>query len=628
MKMPQVKKTRKMLQLEERLGEDLGVYLRREYEENRKNLKEISLEIGAGSNTITRYLKEYEIRVRNLSEAQLPEDVNLSKEELEKLYIDERKSLKKIAKEKNVSESTITNRIKGFGIRIRSKEDYLMLRKVKKASKEELKEMYIDRHMGCNEIAKELGCSPAAAYRWVKGAGIQLRDASESKLKEGVKKPTKEELKQWYVVEQMSSTSIAKKVGVSNPTILQQLRDYKISIRDNSDCHRLDPSIKIDKEKIINWYREGKTTVEIGKMVGLSHGSVGDLLRKEGIRVRGSWEYRLPKDFVPPTKEKLEELYIRQRKNASQIGAELGGVSDVYILSLLKEYSLPIRSSLEARLPPDFVKPTKEELEQLYVIEGRRPKEIGEMFGVSSSAVFDWLREKNIPIRDRTLAHLPPGVKKPTKEELEQWYTVEQMSFTQIAKKVGVTPRSVINWLEGNNIPLRAFRRIASCQQFVEFIKGDATARNLAAVAARLNGQAGDAEKIITEIYEGRFKDRGELHDYIQGSREEIESLVREGVTNLGPYLGDFTLHERDIFPVLMGEIIANVSEGTITSLEERFMRLLRHDYGAKFNAEPEKTLAEISEKKEAMEGRRKDLYGKLEEHYRGVLKLKEELSN
>jgi predicted transcriptional regulator/predicted DNA-binding protein (UPF0251 family) len=620
-----MKKTRKMLELEERLGKDLGVYLRREYEKNRKTLKEMELEIGAGKTTVRSWLIDYGIPIRSKSEANLPPDfVKLSKEELYQSYILEGKSCIKVAQEKRANPTRIRNMLIECKIPLRSPSEARTLHfGIIKPSKGELEEMYIEEDLNMTQIAKRVGVKQDTVNRWLEEYGIERKKV--------IKKPSKRRLEKSYVEEWKSQEKIAKELGVSGPTIARWLMEYNIPLRSISESilpKDFNPPSKKGLYKL--YVHEGKSAVKISKMFGVCPAHITKLLTENGIEIRTAGESKLAKKgLIKPKKEELYQWHVTEKRSVNEISREIE-ISSAAIRHYLKEYNIPIRGRSEAMLLIRGVdKPSKEKLIKEYVENRNSIEKIAAELGVSGAYVSRCLEKYGIPRRNPSEARLvKKGVVKPSKEELERKYLKEGKNLGQIGKEVGVTGSAIRNWLKGYRIPLRDSRVITSSKQFIDFIRQDATARNLAAVAARLNGQAGDVEKIITDIYEGKFKDRGQLHDYIQESREEIDSLIREGVTNLGPYLGDFTLHERDIFPVLMGEIIANVSEGTITSLEDRFMRLLRHDYGARFNAAPEKTLAEIGEKKESMEGRRRGLYEKLEEHYVGVLKLKEELSN
>ena len=54
-----MKKTKRMLELEARINEDLGVFLRREYAEKVKSTVQIARKLKTSNNTIWRWLKKF-----------------------------------------------------------------------------------------------------------------------------------------------------------------------------------------------------------------------------------------------------------------------------------------------------------------------------------------------------------------------------------------------------------------------------------------------------------------------------------------------------------------------------------------------------------------------------------------
>ena len=164
-------------------------------------------------------------------------------------------------------------------------------------------------------------------------------------------------------------------------------------------------------------------------------------------------------------------------------------------------------------------------------------------------------------------------------------------------------------------------------EQFMDFLKGDETARNLAVASIGLNGEGYDVEQILIEIYNGKFKDQDQLHRLLEEAENEIYELVDEGVTNLGSYLGGFSLGDRRIFPLLLGEALANIPEERISQpLEERLTRILRVTYSPRFNDNPTGILEELKGKIDSSDGKIKVLYEKLYGHYEDVLELGDEL--
>jgi hypothetical protein len=115
-----MKKTKLMLEIEERFGENLGDLLRRKYPE--ENTVKIGEELGATNATIGNWLKKCGIKIRSISEARLPASfVEPTKEEMERMYVIEEKTTYEIGEKLGISSNTVARRLKGYGIEIRNK---------------------------------------------------------------------------------------------------------------------------------------------------------------------------------------------------------------------------------------------------------------------------------------------------------------------------------------------------------------------------------------------------------------------------------------------------------------------------------------------------------------------------
>ncbi|HLC55651.1 MAG TPA: hypothetical protein VJJ23_00245 [Candidatus Nanoarchaeia archaeon] len=168
---------------------------------------------------------------------------------------------------------------------------------------------------------------------------------------------------------------------------------------------------------------------------------------------------------------------------------------------------------------------------------------------------------------------------------------------------------------------------IKNKEQFISFLSNDQTARNLAVVALSVNGFRSDIEQIINEIYGGKFKNQKLLRDLIDESTDEIYELIQGGITNLGYFIGGYSLDDKKIIPVLLGDVINNIPEEKITSsLEERLLRILRTNYGPRFNENPQEIITELEDKVESTSGNKRKLYEALQTHYTDIVKLQEEL--
>jgi len=322
----------------------------------------------------------------------------------------------------------------------------------------------------------------------------------------------------------------------------------------------------------------------------------------------------------------LRREYLVNRRSALQISSDLS-VGDPTVRNWLRKYGIPVRGISEAMLPEGVTKPTKEQLERMYVYEFKTTTQIAQELDLSNTVISIWLKEYDIPIRGRSAARLAPKrLTKPTKEQLEQWYVSERKSFAQIARDTGLGQTTIRRYLERYGVPLRT--SVISPQQFLNLLQKDKTARNLAAASLFLNDESYDIEQVIIGLYDGHFKDQEQLHKLLKQSEKEIYRIIEQGITNLGFYIGRFSIGDRSIVPVLLGEALLNIPGNKVSqSLEEKMVRILRLTYSPKFNQDPDGTMEDIRERMDSSKGRVKGLYRKLYQHYREVKKLEAELS-
>ena len=171
-----------------------------------------------------------------------------------------------------------------------------------------------------------------------------------------------------------------------------------------------------------------RSTPRIGLQIGIHSSNVGHWLGYFKIQRRNISEAKLPVGIKRPTKKQLERWYLEKGNTTVQIAQKLG-VGENTVNRWLKYHEIPIRDNSEARLPEGIKKPTAEELMQWYVVERKSTIKIAKQLGdIEASTVRDWLREYNIQRRSLTEARLPIGVSKPTKNDLERWYLKEGKS--------------------------------------------------------------------------------------------------------------------------------------------------------------------------------------------------------
>ncbi len=501
-----------------------------------------------------------------------------------------------------------------------------------------LKREYLTNKKSTCRISVELSVNSGTISKWLDKYNIRTRSISEALLTEKGIKPTKEQLEER--IKNNSLRDVAKYFGISQTLVFNLLNEFNINFRKGVES-------KIPSREELEKLYSTKSSNEIAQEFGVKRFTVVKWLKKYNIHVRSfNEEYFLLNGIEKPTKELLKKLYCSGKKPTTQIGKEIG-VSSTTIAKWLNEYNIPIRSHSEAKLSNGIIRPSREELERLYN-KGKNFEEIAKKYGVSSTAIREWFDKHKIQTRAHKSYDNRPfrkkisdRVLKLSKKQPEQLLTYD---FHKIKQNDGYSCKGVITWYMRKynckpseardklvedlyGIKLERNKKIKTREQFLEFLKQDKTARKLTIAAASLNGQGIDIEQTILDIYDDKFKDQSHLHKLIQESSKEVYKLIEEGFTNLGDYIGNFSLRDRKIIPFLVGGAVDSIPDGKLnSSLEAKLVRVLRSVYSPKFNDNPNETVMELEDKTKQIQGKKKRLYEKLHSHYKEVLKLSEEL--
>ncbi len=108
--------------------------------------------------------------------------IEISKEELEELYLKQKFSCRKIAKVYNSNHVGISKLIKANGLELRAKSDEgkLIVHPIKyDISKEKLKELYWEKKLSPYQIARQYCCSAGCVFNKMDKFGIPLRSLEE-----------------------------------------------------------------------------------------------------------------------------------------------------------------------------------------------------------------------------------------------------------------------------------------------------------------------------------------------------------------------------------------------------------------------------------------------------------------
>lgn len=204
------------------------------YFEEKMNANDIGEKLGVSGRQIGLWLKEYGIQTRTISEAKLKGSVKPTKENLEKMYLDDGMNTYEIAKVIGVANVTVSRWLKEYEIPMRTLSE-AMLKDVVRPSKSELERMYSDEWMSAYKIGDIVGVSNVTVLIWLKEYGIPMRNNSEMHFKNRAIKPSEKELRKMYLEEEMSTYEIAEKIGVADVTVGVWLKSYGIIMRTTSE---------------------------------------------------------------------------------------------------------------------------------------------------------------------------------------------------------------------------------------------------------------------------------------------------------------------------------------------------------------------------------------------------------
>ena len=154
------------------------------YLEKGLSIGSIAKILKVSNNVIHNRLREFGIKVRSISEAK--EIFRISKEKLKDLYFNQKWSMDQIAKHFGCTHGTIVYRFRKYGLKSRG---HLGLRQPVMVDKNQLERLYHGQNLSLEQIAKRLHCSKGAIERKIQKFNIRLRGNDHRKHWRYQKKP-------------------------------------------------------------------------------------------------------------------------------------------------------------------------------------------------------------------------------------------------------------------------------------------------------------------------------------------------------------------------------------------------------------------------------------------------------
>lgn len=187
--------------------------LERLYVQERMSLRSIAKLYGH-SYPYVRYRKEkYGIPTR----IPIYQKKDISRKTLFKLIVEEGKSFEKTAKQLSCSAVTVSKRCDEYGIQPKHE-------RLKEITKADLQKFYDAEGKSMRAVAKELGCSFETVRNRCKQFGIRVRSPRRNKIE-----IPKSSLRRLYLKEGKNLSYIAKKFRCSISTISKRLTEYKMN---------------------------------------------------------------------------------------------------------------------------------------------------------------------------------------------------------------------------------------------------------------------------------------------------------------------------------------------------------------------------------------------------------------
>jgi excisionase family DNA binding protein len=158
-----------------------------------------------------------------------------SRAELRRLYEQQRLTPAEIGERLGASGRTIRTWLQQAGIALRP--GWERRRRHLPPADTELRRCYHEEGLTITQLAARYGVSATTVRRWLDNGGIPRRAAGRSS-----RAPSGEELRRLYQQEGLSTTQIAQRHGVRQPTAHGWLRAARVPLRPAGQPARADPS--------------------------------------------------------------------------------------------------------------------------------------------------------------------------------------------------------------------------------------------------------------------------------------------------------------------------------------------------------------------------------------------------
>jgi len=225
---------------------------------------------------------------------------------------------------------------------------------------EKFRDEYENKLMTLTEIAKSYGVSYSSIRRFALSNGIELRKKGDNgKPRKVSPSPFKQEISDERIktlkklfAENIPIAKIANELNVGRRAVERKISELNL-MRSKSPNSREQYDKKNDKE-IVEMYEGGMSSVEIAKVLNVTHKTVQNHLKHCGIKLRTISEAHFlsnkkgfPKELL--SFEELYDMYVLKRMSKKAI-AETLNVSPNVVNRCLKNFGIKIRGVSECKI--------------------------------------------------------------------------------------------------------------------------------------------------------------------------------------------------------------------------------------------------------------------------------------
>lgn len=218
-------------------------------------------------------------------------------------------------------------------------------------NKEWLYNEYVVKDRSSQDIADEYGCKQNTIQCWLSNHKIK-KDVKHKQRKRKYENVSKDYLIEQHINKHKSLTQIAKETGVSQDTLRRYCIEFGIKYW--VEQHKQKLTEKQQKEICDKYVNDKLSTNALGKMYGVAHGTIKNILKKNKCKIRNYKDAQLAffHDEIPDLfydAEMLDYLHHVENKSCKEI-AKIIGVAPKTLRSQMHSMGIKTNNCSESKI--------------------------------------------------------------------------------------------------------------------------------------------------------------------------------------------------------------------------------------------------------------------------------------